>query len=583
MRKLLFKYSKPYKKEFFIALIGVTFEAALELSCPFLMNLILQDGIILNPDGLTYSIDIPFLITISIIMVVCGVLAFVFGVIFAKYVAIYSKAVGYEIRKEEYKKISSYSFHNLDNISTSSLLTRLTNDIQIISDTISNSFRPLFRSPVMMIGTLIVAAITSPELSLVFFIAIPLLALIMFFIVKSAKPKFLQIQKIVDKMNSTTKEDIVSIRTIKSYVKENYEVERFKKINEQSRLISNKASGINALMMPAQELVLYATIVGILFLGGYLNQKPEFAYIVLSISMFLTYVNQLLATVQMFTNVALQFNRAEASVTRVNQVFDINSELVDDKDSKLVVKSGDVTFKNVSFSYSDDKNYVLSNINFTINNGDFIGIVGQTGSSKTTLINLLLRFYDVSDGEILIDGNNIKKYSLHELRKNIAVSFQNPFLFNDTVKNNIKWGKKDATDEEVYRAAKIACCYDFITKDLKDGFDTMISEGGTNLSGGQRQRVCLARAILLHPKILILDDSFSALDRLTETKVKENLKRECSDITKIVISQKISTIKDCDNIIVLEKGHITHIGTHSYLNDVDEIYKDINAIQNEGL
>ena len=215
--------------------------------------------------------------------------------------------------------------------------------------------------------------------------------------------------------------------------------------------------------------------------------------------------------------------------------------------------------------------------------GDFIGIVGQTGSSKTTLINLLLRFYDVSDGEILIDGNNIKNYSLHELRKNIAVSFQNPFLFNDTVKNNIKWGKKDATDEEVYRAAKIACCYDFITKDLKDGFDTMISEGGTNLSGGQRQRVCLARAILLHPKILILDDSFSALDRLTETKVKENLKRECSDITKIVISQKISTIKDCDNIIVLEKGHITHIGTHSYLNDVDEIYKDINAIQNEGL
>ena len=350
MWKLLFKYSKPYKKEFFIALITVTFEAALELSCPFLMNLILQDGIILNPDGLTYTIDVPFLITISIIMVVCGILAFVFGVIFAKYVAIYSKAVGYEIRKEEYKKISSYSFHNLDNISTSSLLTRLTNDIQIISDTISNSFRPLFRSPVMMIGTLIVAAITSPELSLVFFIAIPLLALIMFFIVKNVKPKFLQIQKIVDKMNSTTKEDIVSIRTIKSYVKENYEVERFKKINEQSRQISNKASGINALMMPAQELVLYATIVGILFLGGYLNQKPEFAYIVLSISMFLTYVNQLLATVQMFTNVALQFNRAEASVIRVNQVFDVNSELVDNKDSTLKIGNGNVTFKNVSFS-----------------------------------------------------------------------------------------------------------------------------------------------------------------------------------------------------------------------------------------
>ena len=581
MFKLLFKFIKPYRKEFIISVVTIVIESLLEISCPYLMSMLLEYGIIQNGD--TYIIDNEVVILLSCLMVIFGTLAFISGLFFAKYVARFSKGVGYEIRKAEYLKLKEYSFHNLDSVSASSLLTRLTSDINIIADTVSNSFRPMFRAPVMLIATLTISAITSPILSCVFFVTVPILAIIMVVIVKYVKPRFLKIQKIVDRMNRNTKESIVAIKTIKSYVQEDFEINKFKEINDDSRKSSNDAMGANGLMMPAQELVLYSTIVGILYLGGYLALKPDYANIVVNIAMFLTYVTQLLATVQMLTNVTLNLNRAGASVTRVEELFKVKSEIKDNPSSKLQVLNGDIEFKNVSFSYFNDKNYVLNNVSLKIKSGSFVGVVGQTGSSKTTLINLLLRFYDVSEGNVFIGDHNVRDYSIHELRKNISISFQNPFLFNDTVLNNIKRGNKKATMDEVINAAKIACAYDFITNDLEDGFNTMIAEGGTNLSGGQRQRVCLARAILMHPKVLILDDSFSALDRITEAKVKENLKNTLPDVTKIVISQKISTIKDSDEIIVLEKGNVSNIGNHKFLAENDPIYKDINNIQNEGL
>lgn len=581
MFKLLFKFIKPYRKEFIISVVTIVIESLLEISCPYLMSMLLEYGIIQNGD--TYIIDNEVVILLSCLMVLFGTLAFISGLFFAKYVARFSKGVGYEIRKAEYLKLKEYSFHNLDSVSASSLLTRLTSDINIIADTVSNSFRPMFRAPVMLIATLTISAITSPILSCVFFVTVPILAIIMVVIVKYVKPRFLKIQKIVDRMNRNTKESIVAIKTIKSYVKEDFEINKFKEINDDSRKSSNDAMGANGLMMPAQELVLYSTIVGILYLGGYLALKPDYANIVVNIAMFLTYVTQLLATVQMLTNVTLNLNRAGASVTRVEELFKVKSEIKDNPSSKLQVLNGDIEFKNVSFSYFNDKNYVLNNVSLKIKSGSFVGVVGQTGSSKTTLINLLLRFYDVSEGNVFIGDHDVRDYSIHELRKNISISFQNPFLFNDTVLNNIKRGNKEATMDEVINAAKIACAYDFITNDLEDGFNTMIAEGGTNLSGGQRQRVCLARAILMHPKVLILDDSFSALDRITEAKVKENLKNTLPDVTKIVISQKISTIKDSDEIIVLEKGNVSNIGNHNFLAENDPIYKDINNIQNEGL
>lgn len=581
MFSLLKRFIRPYLKNFFLASLGIIVESLLEISCPYLMNILLDYGI--EKVNNTYKINVDVVILLSSIMLVCGILAFCFGMMFAKNVSILSRGLGYELRKEEYKHLKSYSFKNLDSISQSSLLTRLTNDVTIISDTVNTCFRPLFRSPVMFFSILIIATTSSPTLSLVFCITFPIAALIMILIIKNVKPKFLKIQKSLDKVNKTSKESIVAIKTIKSYVKEDYEQIRFDTINEELKKNSNSATSINQLMMPAQELVMYASSVGLLYLGGYLSLDPKYASIVVQISMFLTYIMALMATVQMLGNVALQFNRAEASVTRVKEFFSVNSEIIDKTDSPLKINSGKIEFKDVSFSYFHNKNYVLQNLNFEIESGETIGILGQTGSSKTTLINLILRFYDAQEGLILIDDNPIKDISLKELRENIAVSFQNPFLFNDTILNNIKWGKKDATLDEVIEASKIACCYDFITNELKDGFETIVSEGGTNLSGGQRQRICLARAILLKPKILILDDSFSALDRLTEIKLKNNLKNSLPGTTKIIISQKISTIKDASRIIVLEKGNITNIGNHSFLKENDLIYKDINAIQNEGI
>ena len=323
MFKLLFKFIKPYKKDFIVSVITIVIESLLEISCPYLMSMLLEYGIIQS--GETYIIDNEIVILLSCLMVLFGILAFISGLFFAKYVARFSKGVGYEIRKEEYLKLKEYSFHNLDSVSASSLLTRLTSDVNIIADTVSNSFRPMFRAPVMLVATLTISAITSPILSCVFFITVPILAIIMVVIVKYVKPRFLKIQKIVDRMNRNTKESIVAIKTIKSYVKENFEINKFKKINDDSRKSSNDAMGANGLMMPAQELVLYSTIVGILYLGGYLALKPDYANIVVNIAMFLTYVTQLLATVQMLTNVTLNLNRAEASVTRFEELFKVNS------------------------------------------------------------------------------------------------------------------------------------------------------------------------------------------------------------------------------------------------------------------
>ena len=326
----------------------------------------------------------------------------------------------------------------------------------------------------------------------------------------------------------------------------------------------------------------YCCTICILLFGAYFLTEGLIRDVA-NITTFLTYINQLLASLNMLSNVLMNVNRASASVRRVYEVLNTNSEIVDNKNSHATINSGDVTFKNVYFKYkSDAENYVLNNVNLDIKSGQFVGIIGQTGSSKTTLINVLERFYDITSGEILIDNKPIKDYSLEEIHRKIAISFQNPILFSGTVKENLLRGNKNATDEEIINACKIACCYDFIMNQLPNGFDTVIEQSGTNVSGGQRQRLCLARAILRDPKILILDDSFSALDRITEKTIKENLKNQLNGKTIIVISQKISSIQDADVIYVLNEGKINHFGNHNELMESDEIYRSIFTIQNEG-
>lgn len=583
MIKKLFRYLKPYKKETIIALICTMLETMLEIVVPFLMNYILQNnlGIFYGEDNIITSADYSIVFGVGGAMIGCAIFAFIVGIISAKYTAICGRGLGATLRDEEFKKIQNFSFKNLDKFRASSLITRLTNDITIIQDSFCQSFRASVRSPILLIFSLVLAFIVSPYLGLIFLVAVPLLTVILALLLKFVTPKFKALQKIVDKLNQTTQETIIAIRTIKAYVKEDYEQLKFNNVNEDLKKTSSSAFSLIAMNMPAIQFVTYSTIIALLFFGSMFFNKGLIQD-VSEISTFLTYIMQLLASLRMLSNVFMLVNRSSASVYRVMEVLDTFSEIVNKIDSTLTPKSGSILMKDVYFKYDlNAKEYVLSDINIDIESGEYIGIIGQTGSGKTTLINLIERFYDVTKGEILIDNKDIKEYSLKTLHDSISISFQGPLLFSGTVLDNLKRGNKNATKEEIIEACKISCSYDFIINQLDNGFDTYIGQGGTTVSGGQRQRLCLARALLKNPKILILDDSFSALDHITEGKVKENLKK-LTNITKIVISQKVSAIEDADKIIVLNNGKINNIGTHEELLVKDEIYRNIYKIQSEG-
>ncbi len=582
MYKKIFSYLKPYKKETFLACLFVVLETLLEIVIPFLMNYILQNngGINYGEDNIITNVNYKVVYAIGIAMIVSAILAFILGVLGSKYTAIAGRGLGANLRKEQFKKIQNFSFNNLDHFRNDSLITRLTNDITIIQDWFCQSLRATLRSPTLLLFSLILAFIVSPYLGIIFLVAVPFLSLLIILILKYVKPKFISLQKTVDDLNRVTDESIIAIKTVKSYVKEDYEMEKFQNVN--SDLIKTSSSAFSAISMnlPAIQFVMYATIIALLTFGASFFEKGLIKD-VSEISTFLSYILQLLAVLIMMSNVFILTNRANASIIRVIDVLETQSEIIDGNDDKKI-NSGNININKVNFKYNKkSKNYVLENINMNIHNGDFIGIFGQTGSGKTTLINLIERFYDVTDGEIIIDNLNIKNYKLYELHNKIAVCFQNPILFSGTILDNLKWGNKDASIEEIKKVCKIACCYDFINNQLPQGYNTMISQGGTNLSGGQRQRICIARALLKNPKILILDDSFSALDHLTEEALKSNL-NELKSITKIIISQKISAIKDANDIYVLVNGKISHHGSHNELLKQDEIYSNTYNIQNEG-
>lgn len=570
--KNFLSYTKKYKKEFILAIICIETETIFELIIPMIMSDIIDIGVANN--------DRNYILLKGFQMVLCAVISLVLGHACAKYTAACGNGIGAEIRMAEFQKMQTYSFENTDRFSTPSLVTRLTSDVTTIQNSVTNGMRPAFRSPVMMITAIVVSFMINAKLATVFLIAAPILAIILFFIIKNVQPLYSRMQSAIDLVNRIVQENLTAIRVVKAYVRSDYETCKFEEVNSNLQTSSEKAFSLSALNMPAFQFVMYGTILSILWFGGDLvmigNMKVG------ALTSFLSYVLQVLNSLMMFSSVFLLFTRSLTSWKRISEVLDEDPTINDDRAKDIKVTKGSIRFEHVYFKYKETaKEYVLSDISFDIKPGQTIGIIGQTGAAKSTLVQLIPRLYDVTAGDIYIDDHPIYEYTQKHLRDSIAVVLQKNTLFSGTVKENLYWGKEDATDEEIKRACNIACVNEFIDR-LDNGYDTDLGQGGVNVSGGQKQRLCIARAILKAPKVLILDDSTSAVDTATEAKIREDLEKALPDMTKIIIAQRISSIMHADQIIILDDGKINAIGTHDKLLTDNEIYQDIYYSQQKG-
>ena len=572
MIKRLIPFAKKYKKAFILAFLCVVGETVFELVIPVLMANIIDIGVAQK--------DQHYIIMQGVLMAVCALIALVLGILYSRYAAVAGQGVGFEIRKTEFEKVQNFSFSNTDHFSTSSLITRLTSDVTIIQNAICNGFRPLVRAPFMFSMALFLSIKMNAKLALIFIVVAPILGIGLFFIVKTVGPLFRFMQSNVDEVNTVVQENLIAIRTVKAYVKSDYENEKFEKINQELRTHSEKAFRYSVLNMPLFQYMMYTTIVCILFFGSQMIFAGEMK--VGQLTGFLSYVLQILNALMMISNVFLMLTRSLASCKRIVDVLDEVNNLHDSIDPIIEMNQGEIEFKNVSFKYKESaQENVLSNINLHIEPGSTVGILGGTGSAKTSLVQLINRLYDVSEGEILIDGHNVKDYSLEYLRDQVGMVLQKNTLFSGTVKENLLWGNKEASDEEIKWACKQACVDEFI-ENFPEGYDTYLEQGGVNVSGGQKQRLCIARALLKHPKILILDDSTSAVDTATEASIKEAL-ASLKGTTKIIIAQRISSLQHDNQIIILDNGKIHAIGNHEELLKNDEIYQEIYDSQLKGV
>lgn len=565
-------YARKYKKEFILAVICIEAETLFELVIPMIMADIIDIGIVNN--------DKTYILLKGLQMVVFALISLLLGHACAKYTALCGNGIGAQIRMAEFQKMQTYSFANTDRFSTPSLVTRLTSDVTTIQNSITNGMRPGFRSPVMMITAIFLSFKLNTQLAIVFLIAAPVLAIILFFIIKNVRPLYSKMQTAIDLVNRVIQENLIAIRVVKAYVRGDHEINKFDEVNTNLQTTSEKAFSLAAFNMPAFQFVMYGTILSILWFGGNLvmigNMKVG------ALTSFLSYVLQVLNALMMFSNVFLLFTRSLTSWKRISEVMEEEPTINDDRAKEIQITKGSIRFEHVNFKYKETaKEYVLSDISFEIKPGQTIGIIGPTGAAKSTLVQLIPRLYEVSSGCIYIDDHPLCEYTQKHLRDSIAMVLQKNTLFSGTVRENLYWGKEDATEEEIKNACDIACVNEFIDR-LENGYDTELGQGGVNVSGGQKQRLCIARAILKAPKVLILDDSTSAVDTATEAKIREGLAKSLPDTTKIIIAQRISSIMDADQIILLEDGKINAIGTHQQLLEENNIYQDIYFSQQKG-
>lgn len=574
MIKKLSPYIGEHKLYAFLTPVMIVGEVALELMIPLMMAGIVDVGI--QGDG-----GIGYTVRMGLLMILMATLALIFGALGGKFAAMAGMGFAKNLRQGLFEKVQEFSFGNVDKFSTASLVTRLTTDVTHAQNAFMMILRMAIRAPIMLIGATIMAVMINPQLSLIFLIATPVLAFSLYLIGRKAFPRFRQMLERYDKLNEKVQDFIVNIRVVKAFVREDYEEQKFMDSAENVRKAQVNAEKLIILNMPIMQLTIYTCIVAILWFGG--NMVIDGTFYIGQLSSFIMYIMQVLISLMMISMIFIMVIISRASLSRIVEVLD-EKPVLDDalSDTSLQLVDGSITFEQVDFSYNDDpNNLVLKNINLQINAGETVGIIGGTGSAKTTLVQLIPRLYDVLNGKITVGGHNVIDYKLDTLRDQVAMVLQNNVLFTGTIKENLKWGNANAADAEVEEAAKAAQAHDFI-QSLPNGYDTILGQGGVNVSGGQKQRLCIARALLKKPKVVILDDSTSAVDTATDQLIRTAFKEKLRGVTTIIIAQRITSVSDTDRIIVLDDGQVNGFDTHENLLKTNKIYQEIYQSQGKG-
>lgn len=571
--KRYWKYIKPYLSAFIIGPILMIVEVIGEVVMPLLLKQIIDVGV-------TRKEDIGYIILMGVSMIAMALIMMAGGIGGAYFAIKASSNFANDLRKDIFGKIQTFSFANIDQFSTGSLITRLTNDITLIQNELGMVLRMMLRAPGMLIGALCVSIAMNPKLSMILLIVIPLLVLGIYTIIRISFPKFTLMQRKLDDLNSGIQENMTNVRVVKSFVREEYEKEKFGRANKDFKDSTINAMKYMILTMPIMTLAMNITTLAVVWYGG--KQIVVGDMMAGDLTAFTTYIVQILMSLMMLSMVILNGSRALASVRRVSEVLDAKVDLWDEQANKdLQVRKGNIKFNNVHFRYyKNNQQWVLENINLSIKAGETVGIIGSTGCGKTSLVQLIPRLYDADEGEVLIDGHNVKEYSLEHLRNSVGMVLQKNVLFSGTIRENLAWGDENASMEEIMECAESAQANKFVDN-FTDGYETELGQGGVNVSGGQKQRLCIARALLKKPKILILDDSTSAVDTATEAKIRESFHTTLKATTKLIIAQRITSVMEADKIIVMDDGKITGMGTHDELLKNCEAYQEIYDSQME--
>lgn len=593
--KEIIKSIKPCLKETILTPILMIGEVLMEVFIPYIVSVLLGFLYIINEnptqansitieiyDKLSPTLGNLGLISLSgLLIVVCSVISLLFGVGGAKVGAKAGGKFAQSLRENIYYNIQSFSFENIDKFQTSSLITRLTTDVTNVQQAFVMIIRLFVRAPIMFVMSLIMCLSTNVKLSLIYVVSIPVLVVGLMAITVHVHPIFKNMFSKYDVMNERLQENLIGIRVVKSFNREEFEIEKFNKSIDEMRDLGIKAEKVLAFNGPIMNLVMYATTLAICYFGTkFFIIKTTMG--IPELNLFLSYSSQMLSSLMVVSSMFVMVVMSRASVIRISEVIKEKSTLSNKENPLYEVKDGTIDFENVDFSYNRDKeNLNLEKINLHINSGEMVGIIGGTGSSKTTLVNLIPRLYDVLDGSIKVGGVDVRDYDLETLRNQVSVVLQKNVLFSGSIRDNLKWGNKEASDEEILEACKSAQAYDFVMKSEK-GLDTDLGQGGCNVSGGQKQRLCIARALLKNPKVLILDDSTSAVDTKTDALIRKALRENVPSITKIIIAQRINSIMDADKIIVLDEGKIDAIGTHEELLKNNKIYQEVYSSQMKG-